>query len=204
MIAVLFAEKHGCYFGIPGIELWDVEKDARQYGGPHPVICHPPCHLWTRFARINFARWGGEHNRPGNDNNCFLAAFAAVLRFGGVLEHPAFSYAWDAFAIGRPTQAGGWQQGNFGPNTWACEVWQSAYGHPARKRTWLLYSGSARPIDLNWERPDGTHQIGYHDQRGKDRNKPTISGKRASATPPRFRDALIQLVEGASRNVTAI
>jgi hypothetical protein len=48
-------------------------------------------------------------------------------------------------------------------------------------------------MELRWDRPEGTHQIGFHDQRGKDRNKPTISKKRASATPISFRDALLSL-----------
>jgi hypothetical protein len=50
---------------------------------------------------------------------------------------------------------------------------------------------------MRWERPHGTHQIGFHDQRGKEKNKPTISGKEASATPVQFRDALIALAKHA-------
>lgn len=78
-------------------------------------------------------------------------------------------------------------------NEWTCEVWQSAYGHLANKRTWLYYSGKSKPFDLLWSRIKGTHQIGFYDQRGKQKNKPTLSGKKASATPVMFRDALIKL-----------
>lgn len=77
---------------------------------------------------------------------------------------------------------------------WVCEVYQSQYGHAAAKRTWLLYKGNKKPFDLIWEKKEGSHQIGFHDQRGKNRNKPTISGKLANATPIEFRDILIRLV----------
>lgn len=195
MIAALYVETNGCYFNIPGVDPWDEKRDARLYAGPYPVVAHPPCQLWTRFAHVNFKRWGGEHNRPGNDQGCFKSALEAVRRYGGVLEHPAFSDAWKAYNLPRPVQ-GKWLQVG---TDWVCEVWQSAYGHKARKRTWLLYNGNNQPGPLKWDRPQATHQIGQHDQRGKDRNKPTISGKAASATPIEFRDALIQIAKGASQ-----
>ncbi len=187
-VAALFVEKAGCYSGLPGVDVWDIDRDARKYAGPYPVVAHPPCQLWGRFAHVNFARWGGEHNRPGNDQGCFEAALRAVRRWGGVLEHPAFSDAWKHFDLPRPVP-GGWRLDG---GDWVCEVWQSAYGHKARKRTWLFCRGT-NPPEMRWERPDGSHQIGFHDQRGKDRNKPTVSGKAASATPIEFRDALLSL-----------
>lgn len=192
-IAALFVDPKGCYVGQADIDAWDAERDARQYGGNLPIIAHPPCQLWTRFAHVNYARWGGEHNRPGNDQGCFVSALWSLKRCGGVLEHPAFSDAWKAYNLPRP-KGEGWR---YVDGLWVCEVWQSAYGHKARKRTWLLYYGNIAPFELCWDRLDGTHQIGFHDQRGKDKNKPTLSGKAASATPPEFRDALIALAKGA-------
>ena len=193
MIAALYVQSDGCYSDIPGVEVWDQARDARTYAGPHPVVAHPPCQLWTRFAHVNFKRWGGEHNRPGNDGGCFGSALVSLRLWGGVLEHPAFSDAWKAFVLPRPT-AFQWMRH---ADLWVAEVWQSAYGHKARKRTWLLYCGAAPPADLDWSRPEGTHQIGFHDQRGAARNKPTISGKAASATPPAFRDALLSLARSS-------
>jgi hypothetical protein len=191
-IAALFVEADGCYYGVPQVDPWDKERDARTYTGPDPVVAHPPCQLWGRFAHVNYKRWGGEHNRPGNDGGCFASALASVRKWGGVLEHPAFSDAWKAFGLPRPVHRG-WQESEFMSCEWVCEVWQSAYGHKANKRTWLFYRGDRVPFDLRWDRPAGTHQIGQHDQRGKDRNKPTISGKAASATPIEFRNELIRL-----------
>lgn len=195
MIAALFVQNGGCYYGIDGIDPWDIDRDARLYQGPFPVVAHPPCQLWTRFAHVNFKRWGGEHNRPGNDGGCFASALDSLRKFGGVLEHPAFSDAWKAFNLPRPVH-GKWTESN---GLWVCEVWQSAYGHKARKRTWLLYSGKTAPHELRWDRPEAEYQIGFHDQRGKARNKPTISGKAASATPLEFRNELILLAKRSVR-----
>lgn len=193
MIAALFVETSGCYFGLKDVDPWDISRDARKYNGRFPVVAHPPCQLWTRFAHVNFARWGGEHNRPGNDGGCFETALANVRRCGGVLEHPALSDAWKAFDLPRPGKIGWMKVGN----QYVCEIWQSAYGHKARKRTWLLYCGSS-PREMCWDRPDGTHQIGFHDQRGKSRNKPTVSGKAASATPLALRDHLLMLARNSN------
>ncbi len=183
-VAALFVATDGAYFFAPGVEPWDVERDARLYNGPWPVVAHPPCQLWTNLAAVNFKRYGGEHNRPGNDAGCFTAALAAVRRFGGVLEHPAFSNAWAAHGLPRPCGIG-WFSAR--ADEYVCEAWQSAYGHRARKRTWLFYKGS-RPAEMRWERTPGTAQIGWFD-----RIKETLSKKEAIATPPAFRDALLAL-----------
>ncbi len=192
-VAALFVETGGVYFNLPDVDPWDITLDARLYPGPYPVVSHPPCQLWGRFAKINYKRWGGEHNRPGNDGGCFLSALKAVNQFGGVLEHPADTYAYPAFNIPKP-QGIGWNQ--IGSNTYVCEVWQSAYGHKARKRTWLYYVGE-RPVELKWNKPRGTHQIGWQDKRGKENNKPTLGKKDAVATPIEFRDTLINLARNS-------
>lgn len=189
MIAALFVEKDGCYYGLDGVDPWPVDRDARLYAGPYPCVAHPPCQLWTNMAHVNFKRYGGEHNRPGNDGGCFASALASVRTWGGVLEHPAFSNAWAAYGLPRPCGIG-WFSARRGE--WVCEVWQSAYGHKARKRTWLFYVGE-RPAELRWARAPGTHWIGNCDSKNKGRNKPTVTKKEANATPPEFRDALLGL-----------
>jgi hypothetical protein len=142
------------------------------------------------MAKINFKRWGGEHNRPGNDGGCFASALENVRRCGGVLEHPASTAAWAAHGLTPPNKTG-WSLAIDGG--WVCEVWQSAYGHRANKSTWLYYYGTVPPAELRWARIAGTHQIGYPDQRGKAQNKPTLSKREANATPIQFRDILIKL-----------
>ena len=198
-IAALFVQADGCYYDIDYIDPWPIDRDARRYQGPHPVIAHPPCQLWGSLAAVNFARWGGEHNRPGNDGGCFASALASVNKWGGVLEHPAKTRAFAAHGIPAP-KGSGWQKIENG--AWVCEVWQSAYGHRANKATWLYYKGWCAPFSMRWERPTGTHQIGFHDQRGKLKNKPTLNKREANATPIEFRDDLISLaflsIEGAA------
>ncbi len=198
-VAALYVETNGCYFNLPGVDPWDEARDARRYAGPWPVVAHPPCQLWGSMASVNFARWGGEHNRPGNDGGCFAAALAAVRRWGGVIEHPKASRAWAAHGLAKPIRSG-WQKSGSG---WVCEVWQSAYGHKANKATWLYCVGTSLPPELDWSRPKGTHQIGFYDQRGKARNKPTLSKAEANATPPAFRDLLISIAATASLPSTA-
>jgi hypothetical protein len=189
-VAALFVETGGCYFGLPGVDPWDETRDARKYAGPHPVVAHPPCQRWGQIGAASFARWGGDHNRPGNDGGCFADALAAVRRFGGVIEHPAQSRAFSAHGLRAP-DGGGWQRCFDGG--WVCEVWQSAYGHRANKATWLYLFGTDRPMDLRWARPVGTHQVGRQDGRGKEANKPTLSPAEARATPDAFRDVLLDL-----------
>ena len=193
VIAALYVETGGSYYGIEGVDPWDAERDARLYDGPWPVVAHPPCQRWGAMAAVNYARWGGEHNRPGNDGGCFASALRAVRRFGGVLEHPKASRAWAAHGLLKPVGAG-WHRSQCGG--WVCEVWQSAYGHRANKATWL-YAFGIFPPSLDWSRPVGTHQVGFQDQRGKEANKPTLRPKEAAATPTAFRDLLIDMARSA-------
>jgi hypothetical protein len=189
IVAALFVQEDGCYIRNPSIDAWPISRDARLYSGPHPVIAHPPCQLWGALAFVNFARWGGEHNRPENDGGCFESALKAVKTWGGVLEHPAKSRAWKKYGLVKPTKRG-WQPSGQG---WTCEVWQSAYGHRANKATWLFYSGERKPFDLNWSRVKGPCQVGCPDRRGKFLNKPTLSKREANATPKHFQHTLIRL-----------
>ena len=197
-IAALFVQADGCYSDLPFVDAWPEERDARRYDGNLPVVAHPPCQLWGNLAYVNFKRWGGEHNRPGNDGGCFAAALEHVRRCGGVLEHPKSSRAFAAHNTTHPVSVG-WQRVTCGG--WVCEVWQSAYGHRANKATWLYYYGDNPPRNLDFRKVIGTHQIGWPDQRGKAANKPTLNKREANATPLRFRDALIDLAIHAKKAV---
>jgi len=104
MIAALYVETDGCYFNQAGIDPWDEARDARLYEGPHPVVAHPPCQRWGRF-------WHGSTRKPhqfmlGDDGGCFAHALLTVFKFGGVIEHPADSKAWDEFNLVKPPRSG--------------------------------------------------------------------------------------------------
>jgi len=188
IVSCLFVSKDGVYPTLTDTDCWDLSRDARKYGDINPVVAHPPCNLWVNFAALNYKRYGGEHNRPGNDGGCFHSALHNVRRCGGVLEHPAFSNAWKHFSLLRPST--GWTQAS--SNEWVCEVWQSAYGHKARKRTWLLYVGNRPPIECNWSRDPGTHPIGWFD-----REKQTLSKSEAIHTPIQFAEFLVSLARNS-------
>lgn len=194
MIAALFIHRGGPYFGIPDVDPWDEQRDARTYPGPWPVVAHPPCSRWCRLAGLVEARWG--HKR-GEDGGCFEAALRAVRNFGGVLEHPAYSDAWAAFNL--PVPAGYfWQRDLDGG--YSCMVEQGAYGHPARKATWL-YAFGVEPIPLRWNRAPGMALVswcGNHVSSGEVR--PRIGKRAAAATPPAFRDALLAIASTAKRS----
>jgi len=196
VIAALFVESGGVYFDLPGVVPWDVKKDARMYPGPWPVVAHPPCSRWCRLAGLVEARWG--HKR-GDDGGCFASALHSVRTFGGVLEHPAYSDAWEAFGLPYPSRRG-WQRGICGG--WACHVEQGRYGHPAKKATWLYAFGVQVP-PLRWGAVpdrDSTALVswcGNHVTNGE--RRPRVGKAAAGRTPLEFRDALISIAESADR-----
>lgn len=189
-VAALFVDDDiGIYTTLQGVDCYGKLRDARLYSDFHPIVAHPPCQLFGNFAKINYARWGGEHNKPGNDGGCFGSALQNLRRCGGVLEHPANSAAWDLFGLVKPICTGTWLRFK---DLWTCEVWQSSYGHKARKKTWLLYAGYSAPFNMRSAQVAGTHQIGL-DQR--EVQKPVLRGKDASATPLEFALELIRLAK---------
>lgn len=193
MIAALFVQRGGAYWNLPGVEPWDEERDARKYGGPHAVVAHPPCSRWCRLAGVVEARWG---HRRGDDGGCFSSALESVRRFGGVLEHPAYSDAWSAYDLNRPPTGGVWVNADF-RGGWTCYVEQGKYGHPARKATWL-YAHSVELPSLRWGHTDGEADalVSFMTNNTRDDDeRPRLSPKDASATPADFRAELIAMAK---------
>lgn len=203
MIAALYVETNGCYFGLEGVDPWDEKRDARLYAGPHPVVAHPPCQRWGRFAA------GGPHHSqprrtPGDDGGCFEAALSAVRKYGGVLEHPKDSLAWSRFNLAKPPRSGGWIAADW-EGGWTCCVDQGKYGHLANKATWL-YAVACNLPTMKWGKgeqrihPRALELHGYAKARrigmigmvgGKDKVKIR------NATPPAFRDLLLSIARTA-------
>jgi hypothetical protein len=197
MIAALYVEKNGVYANLEGVECWDIERDARTYAGPWAVVAHPPCARWGRY-------WGGSPTtfprlKKGDDGGCFAAALAAVRQWGGVLEHPEGSHAWRAFGLNCPPKSGAWVNADF-DGGWTCCVEQGAYGHRARKATWLLAYGVDAP-SLAWGRAPGDFvrlEDRYHSAEERARAVKTgacqrLSHRQRLATPPAFRDLLLSI-----------
>jgi hypothetical protein len=149
-VAALYVDPDGVYAGLEGVDLWDEARDARLYAGPWPVVAHPPCERWCRFAKGIETQY--PHYRVGDDGGCFEAALKAVERWGGVLEHPAGSLAWDAYGLPKPVSSGGWTF-SLTHDGASCYVEQGRYGHPMRKATWLyVYGFNGFLPGLNWGR----------------------------------------------------
>lgn len=198
MIAALYVETGGAYFDLPGVDPWDVTRDARLYAGPWPVIAHPPCQRWGRYATGAPCKPG--QYQVGDDGGAFESALAAVRRWRGVLEHPAHSKAWPAFGLIKPPASGGWVSA--GPcGGWTCHVEQGWYGHIANKPTWLYACRCALP-ELRWGKgeqrihPRALDLHGYEKAR-RIGMRAMIGGKDKTrirnATPTQFRDILIKM-----------
>lgn len=199
MIAALYVERGGVYYDLPeAVDPWDETRDARLYDGPWPVIAHPPCNRWCRFAPGIETRFG---YKVGDDGGRFAAALDAVRTFGGVLEHPAYSLAWRAFGLPEPRATAGWTASFFDPaHGLSCYIEQGRYGHKMRKATWL-YAVGVTPTNLRWGRrldsELGSHKWGsrlYKPEQVRDRPR---CDDEHSLTPIAFRDELLALARSA-------
>lgn len=172
MISVLFCDPKGTYSHLPDLDLWGEARDARLYTGDNPVICHPPCERWGGYATV-----GGR--ALGDDGGCFAYALEACLQWGGIIEHPAGSRAWDVFCLPKPGRSGWSKVGSKGRS---CLVEQGWYGHRAPKPTWIFAVLPHYP-DLVW---------GPSPARG--RVESMCHGEREK-TPRQFAELLIGMVK---------
>lgn len=124
--AILYARNNSVYKKIPGCDVFDLARDARNYSGNLPVIAHPPCRLWGRLYKFSTA--------PISEKLLALHAVHAVRTNGGVLEHPAHSKLWPVAGLPSPGV-----RDEFGGFT--LPILQSWFGHKAPKSTWLYIVG---------------------------------------------------------------
>lgn len=135
-VAALYVRRTGIYPTLDGVDAWDVDADARRYAGPWPIVAHPPCGPWGRFAY-----------RTKQDKTLGPLAVDQVRTWGGVLEHPVDSRLWAAKGLpkpGEPPDAWG---------GWTLLVTQASWGHRAPKWTWLYIVG-VKPEELPPRPPD--------------------------------------------------
>lgn len=176
-VAVLFARSDSHYKTLPACEVYDMERDARTYDGPWPVVAHPPCRAWGRLR--TFAK-----QRP-DERNLARLAVALVREFGGVLEHPAGSTLWSAQSLPTPGKRdafGGWTLA--APQKW--------WGHKAEKETWFYVVG-CEPRDhpeLPLVLGEATHVV---QTRKREDYRPHITKAEREHTPPELAAWLVEL-----------
>mgnify|MGYP003653682888 CR=1 FL=1 len=208
MIAALYVQTNGCYFGIEGVDPWDEARDARKYDGPWPVVAHPPCQRWGKMSSGSpiVIKLTGKRKAVGDDEGCFAAALASVRKWGGVLEHPEHSKAWTHFGLNKPPRSGAWVVADF-EGGWTCCIEQRRYGHHARKPTWIYAYGCELP-SLQWGKgerqldPAIVARIGLKRAIKLGEVGGKGGGTNSSAriyTPPAFRDLLISIARTANR-----
>jgi len=113
-----------------GADCWDIDRNADNYPGPNPVICHPPCRGWGQLRAFS-------KPRPG-ELDCALKSIEFVRRYGGVVEHPSHSQLFHLLPRpGTRDEFGGF----------VMHLDQCWFGHPSRKKTGLYIKG-INPRDL--------------------------------------------------------
>jgi hypothetical protein len=199
-VAALFVDPNGPYASDQRCDCWDETRDARNYRGPLPVVAHPPCGRWSKLAAVCEARYG-DRLAVGVDGGCFASALQSVFRWGGVLEHPAESLAWDEYCLPSP-KFGRWfgflrnvpaRPRQLRALSYVTEVHQVDYGHQAQKRTWLLYVGMAPPPPMRWVGLPHSKVVGFCSNRYKRPNADRLRSRAASRSPVEFKNCLINL-----------
>jgi len=207
ILAALYVQPGGAYYGLPGVDAWDEIRDARRYDGPYPVVAHPPCQRWGKmwFGQPLTVKLTGTRKKKGDDGGCFAAALASVRKFGGILEHPWGSHAWPNFGLNRPPRSGGWITADM-LGGWTCCVEQGQYGHYARKPT-LLYALGVQLPELRWGHSEAKYDPAVVARMGLKRAKRLGEvGARGGGTnstprihtPAPFRDLLCRIASSAT------
>ena len=184
-VAALFTRQDSVYKALSGVEAYDMERDARTYDGPWPVVAHPPCRAWGGLR--HFAK-----PRP-DERNLARLAVALVREFGGVLEHPAHSSLWRAQQL--PPPASSVPRDGYGG--WTLPITQQAWGHRAEKATWLYIVGCdpvnlpSMPVVLG----DSSHVIASSRnlRAGMPGYRPQLPKPEREHTPPLLAEWLVEL-----------
>jgi hypothetical protein len=186
-VAALYVRNDSIYKML-GVDCWDIERDARNYQGPHPVIAHPPCRAWGKLRK--FAR-------PRHDEKeLAITAVNQVRKWGGVLEHPASSSLWPEINLPAPGSVDSF--GGF-----SIMVFQSWFGHRAVKKTLLYIVGISPkeippyPISLDAV----THIISSLKRRksGKRTIKQECTKSEREKTPEKFANYLIEIAKKCTK-----
>lgn len=113
-ISVLCTLPNSVYKQLPGVDAYDLQRDAYTFSGNNPIIAHPPCQQWSRMK--NFA------NDNPREKELAIFCLEQIHKNGGILEHPAGSSFFKYAGI-VPT----------------ISVNQAWFGFPCQKKTYLYF-----------------------------------------------------------------
>jgi hypothetical protein len=174
-VAVLCASKNSIYNAIPGVVVYDQDRDAFSFPGGMPVVAHPPCRAWSAYTR---------HQAKPTPTEKELGLWCAVtlLQCGGVLEQPAHSHLFEEAGLPKPGHRCG--------TLFTIAVWQAWWGYPTRKATWLCFN----LVDIDTIRPP----LLLHPDGGDRRAFQLMSRQQRSATSPDFARWLVDIAKTAT------
>jgi hypothetical protein len=180
-VSVLFVSRNSVYKTIPGLDVWDEDRNALKWPGGNALIAHPPCRLWCTCKEFS--------NAPLSEMHLAIWAVDQVQHWGGILEHPARSTLWPTLGLPRPGSRDAYGL------TIAIDQWW--WDHKARKPTWLYICGVRELPKIPLKIVEPTHLIS--NSRASDRmGKRLLSRQARSATPVRFARWLVETAQHAN------
>ena len=183
-VAVLFARSDSVYKSNPLCDVYDIDRDARNFGGGSSIVAHPPCRAWGRLRKF-------AQPRP-DEKELARFAVAKIRKEGGVLEHPAESTLWGDQLLPFPGRA----PDEFG--RWTMAIDQYHFGHRAEKATWLYIVG-CHPDDL----PEIPHREGSPTHCIRPTKSyprlPSVTKAEREHTPPALAEWLVEVARRCKR-----
>lgn len=186
-VTALFVTKKSIYKELL-IDCYDADRNALNYPGSNPVICHPPCRAWGRLWK--------QSKHPIEELELARFSVKQCRLYGGVLEHPAYSKLWKDQNLPYPGQ------GVDAYGGYSIDIDQFWFGHRAPKRTWVYIVGISAThlpiIPLRFE--DHTHVIGRNSRmKGKPHQKKEVNKSEREKTPRSFALFLIEICSSINK-----
>ena len=169
-VAALFVRRDSIYKTMPGVDCYDIDRDARTFPGGMPIVAHPPCRTWGKYSH--------RAKAPEGEHELALWAVEQVCKWGGVLEHPIGSALKSHLPYIR--EYGKWSQLYYLNQGW--------FQHLALKPT-MIYIVSKEPIFLVKELIEAEYSC--HITRW--RKCENLSHKQREETPIKFAEFLVSI-----------
>lgn len=123
-INILCVQEKTNYSKIPGLDLWDKERDVQNFKGNGFCIAHPPCQQWGKLKHF-------ANDNPMEKTLAYVCLYH-VLKNGGIIEQPLGSSFFREAGL---------------PQKNIYRISQSWFGFPAEKET-LLFFWKCRPVEF--------------------------------------------------------